>query len=82
MQYCTLYCSLLLATVYRYPASPRSAPYRRWTITDTSVSPDQRFVIYASIMPVVHLVEVGGCGGRLLLDGVVGLSFLLVGFLG
>ncbi|KAG2491232.1 hypothetical protein HYH03_010440 [Edaphochlamys debaryana] len=31
----------------------------RWTITDTSVSPDQRFVIYSSIIPVVHLVEVG-----------------------
>ncbi|GLC38560.1 hypothetical protein PLESTF_001547000 [Pleodorina starrii] len=31
----------------------------RWTITDTCISPDQRFVIYSSIIPVVHLVEVG-----------------------
>ncbi|GAX82117.1 hypothetical protein CEUSTIGMA_g9545.t1 [Chlamydomonas eustigma] len=31
----------------------------RWTVTDTTVSPDQRFVIYASISPVAHLVEVG-----------------------
>ncbi|KAG2423726.1 hypothetical protein HXX76_015115 [Chlamydomonas incerta] len=31
----------------------------RWTITDTAVSPDQRFVVYSSIIPVVHLVEVG-----------------------
>ncbi|GLI64220.1 hypothetical protein VaNZ11_007417 [Volvox africanus] len=31
----------------------------RWTITDTSVSPDQRFVLYSSIVPIVHLVEVG-----------------------
>ncbi|KXZ51403.1 hypothetical protein GPECTOR_12g365 [Gonium pectorale] len=31
----------------------------RWTITDTSISPDQRFVIYSSIIPIVHLVEVG-----------------------
>jgi hypothetical protein len=35
----------------------------RWTITDTSVSPDQRFVIYSSIIPVVHLVEVRRAGG-------------------
>ncbi|EFJ51643.1 hypothetical protein VOLCADRAFT_103278 [Volvox carteri f. nagariensis] len=31
----------------------------RWTITDTSISPDQRFVLYSSIIPIVHLVEVG-----------------------
>ncbi len=32
---------------------------RRWTVTDTCLSPDQRFVIYASITPVAHLVAVG-----------------------
>lgn len=31
----------------------------RWTITDTTLSPDQRFLIYSSITPVVHLVHVG-----------------------
>eukprot|EP00897_Mesotaenium_endlicherianum_P005429 jgi/Mesen1/4914/ME000246S04139 len=34
----------------------------RWTITDTAVSPDQRFLIYASITPVVHLLSVGAHG--------------------
>eukprot|EP00850_Spirogloea_muscicola_P024283 SM000569S18626 [mRNA] locus=s569:21:2582:- [translate_table: standard] len=31
----------------------------RWTITDTALSPDQRFLVYASITPLVHLVNVG-----------------------
>ncbi len=31
----------------------------RWTITDTSLSPDQRLLLYASIVPAVHLVGVG-----------------------
>lgn len=31
----------------------------RWTITDTSLSPDQRFLVYASMSPIVHLVDVG-----------------------
>lgn len=31
----------------------------RWTITDTSLSPDQRFLVYSSISPVVHIVDVG-----------------------
>ncbi|XVF38597.1 hypothetical protein REPUB_Repub20aG0116000 [Reevesia pubescens] len=31
----------------------------RWTITDTSLSPDQRFLVYASLSPVVHIVNVG-----------------------
>uniref|UniRef100_A0A5B6YVN8 LEC14B homolog n=1 Tax=Davidia involucrata TaxID=16924 RepID=A0A5B6YVN8_DAVIN len=31
----------------------------RWTITDTTLSPDQRFLVYASISPVVHIVHVG-----------------------
>ncbi|KAK6130382.1 hypothetical protein DH2020_035887 [Rehmannia glutinosa] len=31
----------------------------RWTITDTSLSPDRRFLVYASISPVVHIVDVG-----------------------
>ena len=31
----------------------------RWTITDTALSPDQRFLLYASISSKVHLVNVG-----------------------
>ena len=31
----------------------------RWTVTDTSLSPDQRFLIYSSITDVAHLVAVG-----------------------
>ncbi|KAL6532289.1 L14B [Orobanche gracilis] len=31
----------------------------RWTITDTSFSPDRRFLVYSSISPVVHIVDVG-----------------------
>lgn len=30
----------------------------RWTITDTSLSPDQRFLVYSSLSPVVHIVNV------------------------
>ncbi|KAL5793023.1 hypothetical protein ACOSP7_001617 [Xanthoceras sorbifolium] len=31
----------------------------RWTITDTSLSPDQRHLVYASMSPIVHIVNVG-----------------------
>ncbi|KAI5390925.1 L14B protein, partial [Lathyrus oleraceus] len=31
----------------------------RWTITDTSLSPDQRSLVYASMSPIVHIVNVG-----------------------
>ncbi|KAF5732729.1 LEC14B protein isoform X2 [Tripterygium wilfordii] len=31
----------------------------RWAITDTSLSPDQRFLVYSSMSPVVHIVDVG-----------------------
>ncbi|KAI5390927.1 hypothetical protein KIW84_075972 [Lathyrus oleraceus] len=31
----------------------------RWTITDTSLSPDQRNLVYASMSPIVHIVNVG-----------------------
>ncbi|KAL3505809.1 hypothetical protein ACH5RR_031191 [Cinchona calisaya] len=31
----------------------------RWTITDTCLSPDTRFLVYSSITPVVHIVDVG-----------------------
>ncbi|KAJ9549576.1 hypothetical protein OSB04_022119 [Centaurea solstitialis] len=31
----------------------------RWTITDTSLSPDQRFLVYSSMSPIVHIVNVG-----------------------
>ncbi|WCJ23644.1 DDB1- and CUL4-associated factor 11 [Euphorbia peplus] len=30
----------------------------RWTITDTCLSPDQRYLVYASMSPVVHIVNV------------------------
>ncbi|KAF6176580.1 hypothetical protein GIB67_034442 [Kingdonia uniflora] len=31
----------------------------RWTITDTSLSPDQRKLVYASMSPTVYIVNVG-----------------------
>ncbi|XP_021800821.1 LEC14B homolog isoform X1 [Prunus avium] len=31
----------------------------RWTITDTSLSPDQRYLVYASMTPIVNIVNVG-----------------------
>ncbi|XP_043812923.1 LEC14B protein isoform X2 [Manihot esculenta] len=31
----------------------------RWTVTDTSLSPDQRFLVYGSMSPIVHIVDVG-----------------------
>ncbi|XP_077232413.1 LEC14B homolog [Tasmannia lanceolata] len=31
----------------------------RWTVTDTSLSPDQRFLVYASLTPTIHIVNVG-----------------------
>lgn len=31
----------------------------RWTITDTSLSPDQRYLVYSSMSPIVHIVNVG-----------------------
>lgn len=31
----------------------------RWTITDASLSPDQRHLIYASLSPVVHVINIG-----------------------
>ncbi|XP_047325037.1 LEC14B protein isoform X2 [Impatiens glandulifera] len=30
----------------------------RWTITDTSLSPDQRYLAYSSMSPIVHIVNV------------------------
>ncbi|XP_062144040.1 LEC14B homolog isoform X2 [Alnus glutinosa] len=30
----------------------------RWTVTDTSLSPDQRYLVYASMSPIVHIVNV------------------------
>ncbi|XP_074590875.1 LEC14B homolog [Curcuma longa] len=30
----------------------------RWTITDTALSPDQRQLVYSSLTPIVHLVNV------------------------
>eukprot|EP00262_Sarcandra_glabra_P004753 TRINITY_DN16005_c0_g1_i1.p1 TRINITY_DN16005_c0_g1~~TRINITY_DN16005_c0_g1_i1.p1 ORF type:complete len:482 (+),score=53.82 TRINITY_DN16005_c0_g1_i1:428-1873(+) len=34
----------------------------RWTVTDTSLSPDQRYLVYASMSPIVHIVHVGIAG--------------------
>lgn len=31
----------------------------RWTITDTSLSPDQRFLVYSSMSPIIHIVNIG-----------------------
>ncbi|KAG8370687.1 hypothetical protein BUALT_Bualt13G0009200 [Buddleja alternifolia] len=31
----------------------------RWTVTDTSLSPDQRYLVYASMSPLIHIVNVG-----------------------
>ncbi|KDP21531.1 hypothetical protein JCGZ_22002 [Jatropha curcas] len=31
----------------------------RWTVTDTSLSPDQRYLVYASMSPIVHIVDIG-----------------------
>ncbi|KAL0391068.1 UNVERIFIED_CONTAM: LEC14B protein [Sesamum calycinum] len=31
----------------------------RWTITDTSLSPDQRYLVYASMSPIIHIVNAG-----------------------
>ncbi|KAL2923084.1 LEC14B-like protein [Bienertia sinuspersici] len=31
----------------------------RWTVTDTSLSPDKRYLVYSSMSPVVHIVDVG-----------------------
>ncbi|KAK4283567.1 hypothetical protein QN277_000504 [Acacia crassicarpa] len=36
-----------------------SARNLRWTITDTSLSPDQCYLVYASMSPIVHIVNVG-----------------------
>lgn len=32
----------------------------RWTVTDTCLSPNQTFLLYASITPVVHMVRCSG----------------------
>lgn len=32
----------------------------RWTITDTCVSPDGRFLLYSTIAPVAHIVKIRG----------------------
>ncbi|XP_031479461.1 LEC14B protein isoform X1 [Nymphaea colorata] len=31
----------------------------RWTVTDTSLSPDQRFLVYSTMSPIVHIVNAG-----------------------
>ncbi|XP_021765453.1 LEC14B homolog isoform X1 [Chenopodium quinoa] len=31
----------------------------RWTVTDTSLSPDKRYLVYSSMSPIVHIVDVG-----------------------
>nr|KYP72776.1 LEC14B isogeny [Cajanus cajan] len=36
-----------------------SARNLRWTITDTSLSPDQLYLVYASMSPVIYIVTVG-----------------------
>ncbi|XP_027933698.1 LEC14B homolog isoform X1 [Vigna unguiculata] len=36
-----------------------SARNLRWTITDTSLSPDKLYLVYASMSPIIHIVTVG-----------------------
>ncbi|KAK3138798.1 hypothetical protein QOZ80_5AG0373540 [Eleusine coracana subsp. coracana] len=31
----------------------------RWTISDVSLSPDQRYLVYSSLAPIIHIVNVG-----------------------
>lgn len=31
----------------------------RWTISDASLSPDQRFLVYSSLAPIIHIVNIG-----------------------
>lgn len=31
----------------------------RWTVTDTSLSPDQKYLVYATMSPIVNIVDVG-----------------------
>lgn len=31
----------------------------RWTISDASLSPDQQFLVYSSLAPIIHIVNVG-----------------------
>ncbi len=33
----------------------------RWTVTDTCLSPDQKYLLYSSITPTVHMVSSGEC---------------------
>lgn len=35
-----------------------------WTVTDTSLSPDQRFLVYASMSPIVHIVNVESAAAK------------------
>ncbi|GFH22251.1 WD_REPEATS_REGION domain-containing protein, partial [Haematococcus lacustris] len=46
----------------------------RWTITDTCVSPDQRYLLYASINPTVHLVAVGSGGSDNVVESVANIT--------
>ncbi|KAH7301869.1 hypothetical protein KP509_23G046900 [Ceratopteris richardii] len=39
------------------------AKHLRWTVTDTALSHDQRFLVYATLSPIVHLVNVGSENG-------------------
>ncbi|KAK9822310.1 hypothetical protein WJX74_006159 [Apatococcus lobatus] len=43
----------------------------RWTVTDTSISPDQKFLLYCSITPVVNMVDVGNRGDSVLSEANV-----------
>ncbi|CAH9112501.1 unnamed protein product [Cuscuta europaea] len=39
-----------------------------WTITDTSLSPDQSHLVYATMAPIVHIVDVGSSDNESLED--------------
>ncbi|CAK7332909.1 unnamed protein product [Dovyalis caffra] len=36
----------------------------RWTITDTCLSPNQRYLVYASLSPVVHIVNIASAASE------------------
>lgn len=58
---CNVHLRAIPHSVYNHAFSLHFLMHaRRWTITDTCVSPDQRFLLYASINPTgKHLINKG-----------------------
>ncbi|KAJ4837039.1 L14B protein [Turnera subulata] len=53
----------------------------RWTITDTSLSPDQRYLVYASLSPVVYLADIGSSATESLANVTVCIDWSSVAYL-